>query len=163
MEVGIVVCHHDWVFIGGRVTSHPFLVVNLSGINRTCVRGSSLILGLVLDHVVLDGSGKISWHKGLRVALTVLCEEELAEADRRRYLSFETELDQIECVEGWESRVTLINFAIDEVFTKLHSESVSHKLNFQLIGHLNIGVSRQEVLIIFAFQVFLLALLSLTF
>ena len=101
-------------------------MVNLSGINRTCVRGSSLILGLVLDHVVLDGSGKISRHEGLRVALTVLGEEELAEADRRRYLSFETELDQIECVEGWESRVTLVNFAIDEVFTKLHSKSVSH-------------------------------------
>ena len=138
-------------------------MVNLSCINRTCVRGSSLILGLVLDHVVLDSSGKISRHEGLRVALTVLCEEELAEADRRRDFPLKTELDQIDCVEGWEGRVTLVNFAIDEVFTKLDSKSVSHKLNFQLIRHLNIGVSRQQVLIIFAFQVFLLALLSLTF
>ena len=101
-------------------------MVDLSGINWTCIRGSGLILALVLDHVVLHSSGEISRHEGLRVALAVLCEEELAEADRRRDFPLETELDQINCVEGWECRVTLINFAIDEVFTKLHSKSVSH-------------------------------------
>ena len=61
--------------------------------------------------------------------MAVLGEEELAEADRRRDFPLETELDQIYGVESWEGRVTLIDFAIDEVFTKLNSESVFHKLN----------------------------------
>ena len=104
-------------------------MVNLSGIDWTCILGSGLILALVLDHVVLDGSGEISRHESLWVALAVLSEEELAEADCRWDFSLEAELDQIDGVESWEGRVTLIDFAIDEVFTKLNSESVFHKLN----------------------------------
>ena len=126
MEIGVIIRYHDWIFVLGRVTSHPFLVVNLSGIDRTCILGSCLILALILDHVILDGSGEISRHKSLWVALAVFGEEELAEADSRRDFPLKTELDQIDSVESWECWVTLVDFAIDEVFTKLNPESVSH-------------------------------------
>ena len=77
------------------------LMVNVRRVDGPRVLGGRLVLLLVLEHELLNGTCEFSRH--FHIAGAVFCHEELSQSDRRWDLSFQSEFDQIEREKGREA------------------------------------------------------------